>query len=61
MEWADVTELYRYWADSPPTHELVAAYLGFKPAGAVPAKVRRPEMSLAEMKAALDSSRTGRA
>lgn len=31
MEWRDITRLYRYWQDSPPVHELVAAYLGYKP------------------------------
>jgi hypothetical protein len=24
-------ELFHYWEDFPPTHELVAAYLGYKP------------------------------
>jgi hypothetical protein len=28
-----VDELYRYWAKQPPTHVLVAAYLGIKPQG----------------------------
>jgi hypothetical protein len=31
MEWADVARLYRYWNESPPVHELVAAWIGYKP------------------------------
>lgn len=29
----EVEELLTYWADHPPTHILVAAYLGIKPKG----------------------------
>ena len=62
MEWSDVIELYRYWNESPPVHELVAGLAGFKGAGRAPEQLKRPEVSLAEMKAALDAGRkTGRA
>lgn len=27
----DVERIFRYWRHAPPTHELAAAYLGFKP------------------------------
>lgn len=27
----DVERIFAYWRDTPPTHELVAAYLGYKP------------------------------
>ncbi|KMO44407.1 hypothetical protein VQ03_03240 [Methylobacterium tarhaniae] len=27
----DVERIFAYWRGSPPTHELVAAYLGYKP------------------------------
>ena len=57
MEWSDVSELYRYWAESPPTHELVAAYLGVKPQGQVPSSIRKPEASLSEMRQALEAGR----
>jgi hypothetical protein len=30
MEWADISALYRYWRDSPPVHELLAARWGVK-------------------------------
>jgi len=26
----DVVELFEYWAENPPTHELAAAWVGFK-------------------------------
>lgn len=32
MGWSDIAELYRYWRDAPPVHELVALAVGFKPA-----------------------------
>lgn len=31
MEWSDIAALYRYWRDSPPVHELLAARWGVKP------------------------------
>lgn len=31
MTLFDVEELSQYWADNPPVHILVAAYLGVKP------------------------------
>jgi hypothetical protein len=34
MEWGDVMGLSRYWNESPPVHELVAAWVGYKPAAA---------------------------
>jgi len=55
MEWSDVIDLFRYWNDSPPTHELVAGYLGYKPKSAAPAQIQRPDMSLEEMRSALRS------
>jgi hypothetical protein len=33
IEWADIADLYRYWGESPPVHELVAAWVGYKPPG----------------------------
>ncbi|TNC07117.1 hypothetical protein FF100_33650 [Methylobacterium terricola] len=27
----DVERIFAYWRVAPPTHELVAAYLGYKP------------------------------
>lgn len=40
-----VEELYAYWAKHPPTHILVAAYMGIKPKG----ETRRPtEQDLSE-------------
>jgi hypothetical protein len=33
-----VDDLYRYWGESPPTHELVAAYLGYKGGGSSESK-----------------------
>lgn len=29
--WPAVMDLIDYWADNPPVHRLVAAYLGVKP------------------------------
>jgi hypothetical protein len=58
MEWRDVADLYRYWADSPPTHELVAAYLGVKPQPVTRAAPAPLDLSgFRDMKAALDSGR----
>ena len=31
MRWAAVEDLYDYWNRFPPVHELVAAYLEYKP------------------------------
>jgi hypothetical protein len=47
MEWADVARLYRYWRESPPVHELVAAYLGVKPSrGREAAPDARPDIGM---------------
>jgi hypothetical protein len=60
MEWSDVADLYRYWADSPPTHELVAGYLGVKPASAVPAVSGPPDFSGFNMlRSAMSGSKVG--
>lgn len=47
-----MADLYRYWRDSPPTHELVAGYLGVKPQAEL-TNWRPPAgmMSFAEMQA----------
>jgi hypothetical protein len=31
LTWGDVFLLFEYWSERPPTHLLVAAYLGVKP------------------------------
>lgn len=31
MEWPDVQALLEHWREHPPTHELLAAFVGFKP------------------------------
>ena len=31
MRWIDTLNLFAYWHRQPPVHELVAAYLGYKP------------------------------
>lgn len=31
MDMEDVDDLMTYWADHPPVHLMVAAYLGVKP------------------------------
>jgi hypothetical protein len=30
MTWPEYYDLSEYWADHPPVHELVAAYIGYK-------------------------------
>lgn len=47
MEWADIARLYRYWAEAPPVHELVAAAVGFRrPRGAEADRAERPALEL---------------
>jgi len=31
LTWPRIEALYEEWADHPPVHETVAAYLGYKP------------------------------
>lgn len=31
MTLSDVDDLYEYWREHPPVHELVAAFVGYKP------------------------------
>jgi hypothetical protein len=47
MEWADISALYRYWRDSPPVHELLAARWGVKPVrGREASRDERPALEL---------------
>ena len=36
MEWPDVQALLEHWREHPPTHELLAAFVGFKPPDPAP-------------------------
>jgi hypothetical protein len=46
MEWRDIARLYRYWRESPPVHELVASYLGYKPARGREVTSERPDIGM---------------
>lgn len=38
MEWPDVQALLVHWREHPPTHELLAAFVGFEPPDPAPAE-----------------------
>lgn len=43
MTLPQVYELFAYWQDYPPVHEMVAAYFGIKPKSTTPNS--QPQMS----------------
>jgi hypothetical protein len=53
MTLADVTELFDYWADHPPVHEMAAAYLG------IPQR-RRAEERASDLTALITAAPGGR-
>ena len=45
----EVERLFEYWRQSPPTHEMVAAYLGYKPPIKASEITDREVMELAQL------------
>lgn len=47
MTWRDVEDLFDYWRDYPPLHQLVAIMFGFKPSDEVDEAALNPAEMMA--------------
>ena len=56
MRWRQVEDLYEYWNRCPPVHEMVAAYLGYKPP-AESSEVRGPAVGFQELRQLIQGGR----
>lgn len=48
MTWPDYCDLCAYWKKTPPTHILVAGFIGYKPKGE-PVKDANQDLAIEEL------------